>query len=414
MTDYPDVLLSYDYSTDPDMATVGSIVNLMCTVENKQDVAVSCAYISIDLNPGDGPESLATEDALGNATPQKPTGINASFTRKLVSGPGDGTSTKYYFMLTPPGSKYFTFKPGDKFEFSLQINKILVNNALGADGTLTTAKCRTIEKSSLSGNPVTNITGFTVPKYPTGTAFRNFTTSPADQVVVKRGDPLRLQWTAKPPFSKKTKHPSPPYYTMTIYYDQVDKPVDVTDNNSDNGGGSFTGQGGELLTLSHTTPFTLYLTLCDKNGQQITHSLTTLAVVSPTDVTLTDLDLNETASILTIANPVTQADTAIASTDGFLLCTVQGSANSEPSEVVISLTPPEGGDAVPYVITTDEGSQPDDGYTFVGPRILLPVAKGTTVNLIQTQSAGTYRAMWYPLGTGPLLGPLPPQPAPSA
>lgn len=412
MTDYPDVLLSYDHTPDPDMPTVGSIINMKFTVENKQQSAVTCTYIAIDLNQGNGADNLATENALGNATPQLPTDIVANFKRKTFTLPGEQDS-RVYFILTPKGNKPFTFDPGDTFSF--QINNILVNNTLesGSD-TLTMAQCRTIEISALGGSPVEHITAFTVPKYPTGTAFRNFTTAPPDQVVVKRGDALRLQWTANPPpqFPQFEEGKAPPYYRMQIYYDQLDKLLDVTANNG-TAGGSFTGKGTELLNLSHTTPFTLYLTLCDKNGQQITHTLTTLAVVSPTDVSLTDLALNETASILTIANPVTQADTATASTDGFLLCSVQGSPSSEPSGLVITLQPPQGQTAT-YNIASHTPNQPYDDYTFLGPRILLPVAKGTTVSLVNTPTTGTYRAIWYPLGTGPLLGPLPSQPAPTA
>ncbi|MCX4096662.1 hypothetical protein [Nocardia sp. alder85J] len=379
----PIVLASF--STDPETPNAGAKVTLYFSFENETDSDITCQEIAIDLNPGDTPENLCTDEAVQDSviTPSHPGSWNFQHAY-------DKTKKVHYLSLTPHNSHHPVLGPGDRLDVAITVQ---VSAGLRSDDLTETVV--TVTEHIGDARPSQDIP---LAKSPAGTVFDSFRADPPDKVLVQQGEHLQLSWSCDPIGFERGSTAGKPYYTLTIDYDQLAEPLDITDLNND-GAGAYTGPDEDhSLALSHTTLFALTLTLWDKTHQQkLTHTLTTLVSVQPTDVDLGNLSIDRTASILTDPQLITTIGNHVATTDGLLLCTVRGSN----SGIVVKVTAPDA-EEVDYAINTGTVDPYDDPTQFTGCRMLLPIARDSTVSISSPESDGTYRTAWYPLGIGTL------------
>ncbi|MFI9534344.1 hypothetical protein ACIG56_13980 [Nocardia fusca] len=383
--DGPLPIVLESFGTDPETPNAGKNVTLYFSFKNETNSDITCQEIAIDLNPGDSPENLCTDRAVQDSilTPSHP----GSWDFKHAF---DKNKNVHYLSLTPHNSRHPVLRPGDSLNVEVTVE---VSDKLRSDDLTTTTI--TVTEHIGDTRPSQNIP---LAKCPAGTVFDSFRSDPPDKALVRQGEHLQLSWSCDPIGFDQGATPDKPYYTLTIDYDQLAGPMDITDLNDD-GAGAYTGPGeNHSLTLSHTTLFLLTLTLWDKTHQEKrTHTLTTLVTVQPTDVDLDNLSIDHTASILTDPHLITTTGNHTATTDGLLLCTVRG----DHSGVVVKVTGP-GEQEVDYAINTSTADPYNDPTQFTGRRIVLPIARDSTVSISSPESDGTYRAAWYPLGIGTL------------
>lgn len=372
-----------DFSTNPDPVQAGKSLTLNFTLANDTNQNIPCYEIAISLNPGDGPQNLCTDkDAMAaTVTPPNP---NKDWKVAVVKD----DNKKPIVKLTPKSGKYLKAK--SSLVFAVNVN---VSGALNVDDLTQTAITIT-EYNSKTDNGVHQ--DIPLAKTAPATEFNSF--APA-HVLVKQGQQTQLSWRCNPVGFERGKTSGKAYYTLEIDYDQLNgKPLDITALNTA-GGGTYTGPGGgNDLALAHTTIFKLILTLWDKTGQTSSaHTQTALITVQNSDVDLGKLTVDYTANILRNPHLITTFGNHTATTDGLLLCTAQGSN----SALVIKVTPP-GGTQTTYQIKNSLYRHPEPSGSFTGNRILLPIPQKSDINISWPGSIGTYRAAWYPFGTGTL------------
>lgn len=379
-----------DFSNAPDPIQAGNPVTLSFTLKNDTDHAITCYQIDINLNPGDGPENLCTIDAAKGAQVTPDDDMAAGWKINVVTN----LDKQPVIRLTPPLSKQL--KAGNSLIFTASVN---ANNKLKVDDLTQTS----ISVTEWPGSDLSNFfsQSITLAKTDPQTEFNSFAPDPADDIIVTQGHPLTLGWRLTPPANATAgKTPGSPSYTLEINYDQLSQPLDITDLNA-GGGGVYTGPNNNHdLTLAHTTPFTLTLTLYDKSGNQTTHTQTALITVQNSDVDLGNLNVNYTTNILKHPQLITTVGNHTATTDGLLLATVQGSSGSASSLVII--VTPHGGNQTRYLIANNQGHGQEPATSFTGNRILLPIPRNSSVEIDWVQAQGTYRTAWYPLGRGTL------------
>lgn len=210
------------------------------------------------------------------------------------------------------------------------------------------------------------------------TVFTDFRPQPASDSLINRETKLHLGWNAVlPDYRKKNEAGSENYYTLTLEYDGSQEDVTSWDSI-------------ELPPLSHSTTYLLTLRLFNNTDNHVlgTYRLATLVQVRNSDVTAGTLSVRN--AVRALAGPQrleNEKQTRIASTDGFLRCTVRGPSGTLKITV----------DTKDYFLASN-----DRGVRDNSTNILIPVSKSTSFTL-SPGSGSNYEAIWHPLGAGPGL-----------
>ncbi|SDM31415.1 hypothetical protein [Allokutzneria albata] len=346
--------LHYTVRTSPTPLPAGQDdAAVQVTVRNTGAEPVTCEAITLTVPVGPGPDALTTAPEAIRA------GTDA---RWAVAHRGDGV-----FEATPTDAAEL----GPGAELTITLDGIDVG---AAPGTTSVEVGHTLRIGTRTHTAIARTTR--LPKTAVRAVLEDFR---PDRAAVGNGETVTLTW-------KCTEGPD-----FTLFYgsEQV-----VVNDYIDHGNGEWVSP-----PLHTATAFMLLATTADTS-----YGLTTAVTVDVPDLDVGHLDVNGTVRLFGQVQEIgggTEPLTAtyLADTDGVISGYIKTTEADKPAYLTVGVTPP-GLRRQRFAVQSWDARGGGDNQE---ASLLVPVPKGSAVNVAQTGDSGfTASLTWFPFGSGPL------------